>query len=264
MKPLDDAYANAAYIPGADGYPPRWTEEAAAFREALGDRAGTGISYGSSTRQVFDFFNAGEDAQGTVIFVHGGYWKAFDHSFWSWLAAGPMARGWSVAMPGYDLCPDVRIRDITRQIARAVAAIAERTDGPVTLTGHSAGGHLVSRMTGPGVLPTAVRERIVAVAPISPVSDLAPLMETSINDILHLDADEAAAESPIFMPVPPMPIEVYVGAAERPVFLEDAAQLARVWGAPQIVAPGQHHFDVIDALADPESRLTRFLTPQQG
>lgn len=31
---LDDAYANVPYIPGGEGYPPRWAAEAAAFREA--------------------------------------------------------------------------------------------------------------------------------------------------------------------------------------------------------------------------------------
>ena len=127
MKPLDDAYANAPYIPGAEDYPPRWTSEAAAFRAELGERAETGVSYGDTARQVFDFFNAPSEPAGTVVFVHGGYWKAFDHTVWSHFATGAIGRGWSVAMPGYDLCPDVRVRDITRQIARAIMAIAARS-----------------------------------------------------------------------------------------------------------------------------------------
>ena len=264
MKPLDDAYANAPYIPGAEDYPPRWTSEAAAFRAELGERAETGVSYGDTARQVFDFFNAPSEPVGTVVFVHGGYWKAFDHTGWSHFASGAIHRGWSVAMPGYDLCPDVRIRDITRQIARAIMAIAARTEGPISLTGHSAGGHLVTRMTGPGVLPDAVRDRIVSVAPISPVARLVPLLETTMNETLQLDQDEANAESPVFMPAPAVPVEIHVGAEERPVFVEDAERLAHVWGVEAVIEPGRHHFDVIDALKDPESRLVRFLTPTQG
>ncbi len=42
-------------------------------------------------------------------------------------------------MPSYDLCPTIRISGITAQIARAVTAIAARMDGPLVLTGHSAG-----------------------------------------------------------------------------------------------------------------------------
>ena len=36
---LSDAYANGAYIKGAETFPPRWAAEAAAFRENVGNRA---------------------------------------------------------------------------------------------------------------------------------------------------------------------------------------------------------------------------------
>ncbi|MCV3274247.1 alpha/beta hydrolase [Roseobacter sinensis] len=258
--PLDDAYANAPYIPGAEAYPPRWLAAAAAFRDALGARAEIGVSYGASARQVFDFFNAEATARGTVVFVHGGYWKAFDHSSWSHLAAGPLAAGWSVAMPGYDLCPDVRIADITRQIAQAVTAIAARVEGPIVLTGHSAGGHLVARMLAEDVLPADLRARIPRVAPISPVADLLPLLQTSMNELFQLDEAAALAESPTHQPAPEADVKIWVGAEERPVFLEQAEALAWAWDAPAVVVPSKHHFDIIEALEDPQSDLVRFLT----
>lgn len=257
---LDDAYANAAHIPGAEDFPPRWKREAEAFRSALGARCQQGVSYGPSARQVFDFFQPEGVARGTVIFVHGGYWKAFDGKMWSHFAQGVLARGWAVAMPSYDLCPDVRITDITAQIAAAVTRIAERTFGPIALAGHSAGGHLVCRMTDPQVLPSEIRSRIEAIVPISPVADLEPLMETSMNDILRISAAEAAAESPVNMPPPHgLDVTVWVGADERPAFLEQAEQLARSWGARRVVAEGVHHFDVIDALKDPDSPMVKAL-----
>ncbi len=261
MMPLDDAYANAPYIEGADSYPPRWAAEAAAFRDAMGARAQTGLSYGPSARQVFDFFNADGGTKGTVVFVHGGYWKAFDHSSWSHLAAGPLGAGWSVAMPGYDLCPQVRISEITRQISQAVRAIAAHAEGPLVLTGHSAGGHLVARMLDAEILPDDLHARMPRVAPISPVTDLPPLTKTTMNEILQLDMAEALAESPIRQPSPAQTeVRIWVGAEERPVFLEHADLLAKSWSAPHVVVPDKHHFDVIDALADPKSDLVRFLT----
>lgn len=263
MKPLDDAFANIPYIKGGDAFPSRWAAEAEAFRQSLGDRAELNCSYGSSARQVFDFFNAASEAKGTVIFVHGGYWKAFDHTFWSHLAGGALGNSWNVAMPGYDLCPDVRISDITQQIASAVTAIAERTAGPIALTGHSAGGHLVSRVTDPAVLPKAVLERVVRIAPVSPVTDLVPLLETTMNDILQLDHAEAVAESPVRMPPPPgAAVQIWVGAAERPVFVEQAGALANNWRVPCHVVPDKHHFDIIDALEHQDSDLVKFLTRQ--
>ncbi len=261
MMPLDDAYANAAYIAGAETYPPKWDAAAAAFRERLGTHAEVGESYGASDRQVFDFFNTSDAPKGTMIFVHGGYWKAFDRSSWSHLAAGPLAAGWSVAMPSYDLCPDVRISDITQQIAQAVQVIAARTEGPLALAGHSAGGHLVARMLDPAVLSEAVRDRIVRVAPISPVADLMPLLKTSMNEILRLDEAEATAESPTRMAPPAAAdVRIWVGAEERPVFIEQAEALVRAWGIDAAIVPGKHHFDVIDALEDAQSDLVRFLT----
>ncbi|MGJ8546262.1 MAG: alpha/beta hydrolase [Sulfitobacter sp.] len=253
---LDDAYANGAYIAGAESYPPKWEKQAKAFRKKLGFHAELGISYGPSERQAYDFFSPEGVSRGTVMFVHGGYWKAFDRSIWSHLAAGAVAQGWAVAMPSYDLCPDVRISQITRQIGQALAAVAERTQGDIALVGHSAGGHLVCRMTDPVVVPSDVRGRISHIMPISPVANLAPLMETTMNEVLHIDAAEAQAESPIAMSPPHgVPVSVVVGAQERPAFLEQAEALARVWGAKQYIEEGKHHFDVIDALEDPQSPL---------
>ena len=50
-------------------------------------------------------------------------------------------------------------------------------------------------------------------------------------------------------------VTVWVGAEERPAFLEQAEGMARAWGAKQVVVEGKHHFDVIDALADPDSDM---------
>ncbi|MDF1726119.1 MAG: alpha/beta hydrolase [Sulfitobacter sp.] len=256
----DEAYKNAEYIEGAADFPPRWDRAAETFRKSLGARAQCDVPYGEGTRQVFDLFVPEGVARGTIIFVHGGYWKAFDKNTWSHFAEGPLARGWAVAMPSYDLAPQARIGEITGQIAQAVSRIAERTTGPLRLAGHSAGGHLVSRMMDPLVLPVEVRDRIERIVPISPVADLMPLLETEMNEILRLDPAEAAAESPVRMN-PPHGVEVtvFVGAAERPAFLEQAEGLSRAWGARLNIVPGKHHFDVIDGLSQGDSDMTEAL-----
>ncbi|MEM1073881.1 MAG: alpha/beta hydrolase [Pseudomonadota bacterium] len=257
---LDDAYANAPYVPGAETYPSRWSEAAETFRQSLGPRAETGIAYGDTQRQVFDHFRAEGAPCGTVVFVHGGYWIKFDRTSWSHLAGGALAAGWDVAMVQYDLCPDVRIADITRQVARAVTTITGHTSGPVSLAGHSAGGHLVSRMTADGVLPDDVRARVVAVAPISPIADLRPMLQTSMNNDFQLDLAAAEAESPVLSPAPKIPLQIWVGADERPAFLQQAAALSAAWSVPQTVVAQKNHFNIIDALEDPSSDITGFLT----
>ncbi|MEO0402859.1 MAG: alpha/beta hydrolase [Pseudomonadota bacterium] len=260
MPALDDAYANGAYIEGADAYPPAWAAAAAAFRDSLGGRARLGLSYGPSERMALDHFLPDGVAKGTLIFVHGGYWLKFDRSYWSHFARGALERGWAVAMPSYDLCPDVRIAGITQQIAQAVCQVAGGSTGPISLAGHSAGGHLVARMLAPGMLPASVHARLAHVMPISPVSDLEPLLQTEMNINFGLDVAMARAESPVHQPMPDVPVTVWVGAAERPAFVDQARWLADAWGAAHVVKSGEHHFNVIDALADPASDMIARLT----
>ncbi|MAU53701.1 MAG: alpha/beta hydrolase [Roseovarius sp.] len=255
MAELDDDYANLPHIPGGAQYPARWSVAAEAFRAKTGARAALALPYGDGARQAFDLFHPEGEARGLCVFVHGGYWLKFDRTFWSHLAAGPLARGWAVAMPSYDLCPEVRIADITRQIARAVTVAAGRVAGPLALAGHSAGGHLVARLAVPGVLPREVAGRLGHVLPISPVADLRPLLRTSMNADFGLDPASAAAESPVLMRPLPVPVTVWVGGQERPAFLDQARWLAEAWGAPLEIAPGAHHFDVIEPLADPASAM---------
>lgn len=258
---LDDAYANGPYIDDADTYPPRWAAEAQGFRDALGDRAKLDLTYGPSARNTFDLFLPEGDAKGLLVFVHGGYWLRFDKNSWSHLAAGALAQGWAVAMPGYELCPDVSIGDISRQIAAAITRIAKEVDGPISLVGHSAGGHLVARMLDKGLLAPVVGQRLHKVMPISPVSDLRPLLQTSMNADFKMDDATAKAESPIMMQDRyDAEVKVWVGAIERPSFLDQARWLAEAWDCGHVIDTGKHHFDVIDPLCDADSEMVAFLT----
>ena len=259
---LDDAYANAAYIPDAARYPQMWQEQAEAFRHEVPSEAG--VPYGAGERQAMDIFLPQDTPKGLVVFVHGGYWLRFDRSYWSHLAKGAVAKGWAVAMPSYDLCPLVSIPEITTQIAQAVCMAAHRIAGPICLTGHSAGGHLVARMAMPGILPESVAKRLHHIMPISPVSDLRPLMQTSMNEDLKLTEKTAAAESPALGTRLDVPVTVWVGGDERPAFLDQAQWLAQAWGCGHVVTKGEHHFNVIAPLADPQSEMVACLLGENG
>lgn len=249
----DDAYANAPHIPDAPSYPPRWQAEASEFRARVPARE---IEYGPGAREWLDLFLPAGSAAGLVVFVHGGFWRAFDGRSWSHLAAGPLAHGWAVAVPSYTLAPEARICEITRQVARAIDRAAGEVDGPIRLTGHSAGGHLVARMLMADV-PLDAADRLAGCVPISPLSDLRPLIDTAMNDDLRLDAEEAARESPVLHDrARDLPVTVWVGGAERPAFLDQARWLSDAWSAPLVVDESRHHFDVIEGLSRADTPLT--------
>ena len=260
MDDLTDAYENGKYIPDAASYVPQWEADAVAFRASLGARAQVDLAYGPESRQQFDLFMPGGVGRGLVVFIHGGYWKAFDKSYWSHLAAGALEQGFAVAMPSYRLAPDVRIAEITLDVMAAVEAAARMVAGPIVVTGHSAGGHLSARMGCVGVLPEAVAARLMRVVPISPLSDLRPLMQTDMNAELRIDAAEAALESPVLCAPLDASTTVWVGAEERPAFLDQARWLSEAWPRAELrIAPGRHHFDVVAEMVEADSSLTRAL-----
>lgn len=260
----NDAYANAPHIENADQYPALWRSRAEAFRAEIGSQAELNISYGSGKRQKFDLFQPRGALNGLTVFVHGGYWKAFDKDTWSHLAHGALAHGWAVAIPSYTLAPEARISEITLEIAAALKVAAEKIEGPIRLAGHSAGGHLVARMLCRNApLGEHLRNRIRHVLSISGLHDLRPLIRLDLNETLRLDEAEAVLESPALQyPAPWAKLTCWVGALERPEFRRQNDLLANIWtglGATTeaVHAAKKHHFDVIADLEDPHSALTR-------
>ncbi|MEO0359379.1 MAG: alpha/beta hydrolase [Pseudomonadota bacterium] len=258
---LDDDYANAAYIPNGSTYPDLWADLAQEFRsvEAACGRAWLNQAYDGDL--AYDLFLPSPQPSGCMIFVHGGYWRTCDRKDWSHLATGVMAQDWACAVPSYPLCPDVSVPDITQSICAAIETIADQVPGPLTLAGHSAGGHLVTRMVMQDVgLSERVAERLVHVAAISPLADLRDFLETSMNAELGLTAETAVAESPALGAKHlPVDVSVWVGENERPKFLEQAEILAQAWGAAKTIVPNRHHFDVITELCDSSTALVDLL-----
>jgi arylformamidase len=253
-------YNNRARVPEHPSIIAAWARDAAAYRERHVPRA---IRYGSGARNTIDFF-AGDSNKPIVVFIHGGYWQALDGSYFSHLAAGLNAHGISVAIPSYDLCPDVTVSDIIEQMRMATRELA-RFGHPLILSGHSAGGHLAACMLAtdwkaydaslPGDL-------VVAAYAISGLFDLGPLVSTTINRPMHLDDASAAAASPLFWNAPARTsLDAVVGEYESKEYFRQSKTIVGVWSAAGVEArfgiiPNTNHFTAIAGLAEPRSAMT--------
>jgi len=273
MADWDDAYANGPNIPDGNRWPDAWVEPATTYRanaEGYG-RLKADIRYGSHERNCYDLFLPEATPKGLFVFVHGGFWHKLDKSYWSHLAQGAVDTGWAVAMPSYALCPDVGIGQITQMIADAIEHAGNQIQGPIVLSGHSAGGHLVSSLLGQeSPLAKSTRIRIANTVSISGVHDLRPLLHTAMNDTLKLTDSSASLLSPALMiPAKPCRITVWVGGSERAEFIRQSELLGNIWrglGAwtQCVIEPDRHHFDVIDALMDKDSALVKTLFDYPG
>ncbi|UOM33981.1 alpha/beta hydrolase [Acuticoccus sp. I52.16.1] len=266
---IDVAWDNGAAIPGAAEYTPRWAAAAKAFRDELAaaGRAKLAVPYGDAPRRHYDLFLPERAPAGLAVFVHGGYWKAHVIGNWSHFAAGALSRGFAVALPEYTLAPEATIPEITREIGAFLDHIAGEVGGPINLSGHSAGGHLVSRMLCTDApIAEATAARIGKVVSISGVHDLRCLLPASMNEILGMSLETARAESPALLePRAGVDLTCIVGGAELAEFRRQNVLLANAWhgfGVKTVAleAPGRHHFDVVDALRDPDSVVVGALT----
>ena len=260
----DDAYENRIHIPDADRHLAAWPKDAATFRRSFAG-ADLNLAYGSSKRTHYDLFTPKggiEAACGLAAFVHGGYWLALSKDDFSHMAAGLLARGWAVAILGYTLAPQARITQITQEISTAVEHLGKTGTGPLRLIGHSAGGHLVSRMMCDDItFGPVTTQRLDRVLSVSGLHDLRPLQRLAKNELWQLDDNESHAESPLLRtPRPGIDLVCLAGADERPEFIRQNAILPLAWqglGAnchSQLLA-GHNHFTIIETMTQPDSRL---------
>ncbi|MHB8271793.1 alpha/beta hydrolase [Bradyrhizobium sp.] len=256
-------YNNRARVPEHPALIAGWARDAKAWREREGFHT---ISYGPGVRHSIDVF-ASRGEGDLVVFIHGGYWQALDGSFFSHLAAGLNAHGISVAIPSYDLCPQVSIDDIIVQMRMAARELA-RLGRRLVISGHSAGGHLAACLMATdwrSVDPALPQSLVKAAYTISGLFDLGPLVKTSVNDALGLDETAAKRASPLFWPPPSHGrLDAAVGGDESAEYHRQSRTIVDAWSRAGIATrfaevPGANHFTAIAPLADPGSQMTQRL-----
>jgi arylformamidase len=258
---VEREYNNRARVKDHPRYFERWTRDSDFVRATLPGVLDQG--YGPDARHRIDLFPAGPRSIGTLVFIHGGYWRSLDKDMFSWIAAAWNAAGVGVAMPRYRLSPAARIEEIVDDAIAATnwlfahGARHGMNVERVVLSGHSAGGHLTAGvMAAPRERLAFDPARIVGAVPFSGVFDFEPLRLFSFNSDFRLDADAIArlnlADKP---PTVAAPVIVAAGADESSEFRRQSTLLAEAaaWKTQVealMLLPGHDHFSIVDAFAE--------------
>ena len=260
-------YDNRARVPEHPQIFARWATDAESYRASLSGPQLKRVNYGPTRREVIDLFDARPGAP-LAVFIHGGWWRNFDPSLFSHFAIGLNAHQIGVALPGYNLCPQVGIADIIDEMRRALLALWRRYHTRMLVLGHSAGGHLTAALLAtnwPSLDPTAPNDLVPAGYAISGVFDLMPLLYVSMNQDFGLDEEGARKNSPVSWPAPRgLVLDAVVGGRESNEFLRQSRLIADVWGKAGVATRYEeiseaNHFTVLDPLTDPNSAMVERL-----
>jgi acetyl esterase/lipase len=252
----DAAYNNNLAVANSAALIERRNVASAAFRKA--HSAGLDVPYGPAPRQRWDLFAAGNASAPCLVFIHGGYWQRNTREDFAAFAGGIMSHGWSAAMVGYTLAPDVPLTAIVGEIGQALDWLGQNgakhglAGGPIMVSGWSAGGHLTAMALS--------HPRVTAGLAISGVFELAPIRETYLDEKLRLTDEEIATLSPLRLPAVPKPLAIAYGTNELPALVADSRDLharRQAAGAPGPLIPvaGADHFTILEELRRPDGAL---------
>lgn len=227
------------------------------------------VAYGEHRLHTLDIFPA--DAAGPApvhVFFHGGYWRAQDKENFAFIAASLVARSITAVIANYELCPEATLDDVVESALQAAAWVHRSIagyggdPGRISLSGHSAGAHLVAEILAAdwasrGVDPGFVKGAVM----VSGIYDPAPAARTSVNAQLNL-TPEIIARRDVERRPPMMrcPAWLFAGGREPWHWIEQTFRyshhLRRHGGDPEVhVLPGFHHFDIVGQFADASSPI---------
>ena len=237
------------------------------------------VAYGPHPDETLDIFPAqGKQPGPVLIYLHGGYWRLLSKDDSSFMAPTLTRAGMTVVAVNYSLAPAVTLDHIVDQTRRAVAWVHQHIEQHhgdrqrLVIAGSSAGGHLAGMVLARGwqenygMDSTAIAGAVL----LSGLYDLSPLVDTHINDWMHLSLEAARRNSPIFaLPDHRPPILVSYGSNETAEFKRQSRDYLAAWQtgsgqAEYVDMPGTNHFDLVLQLNRLDSPLVQKLLKVLG
>ncbi len=216
------AYDNNAATADSAALVAARNEASAAFRAREAWRLD--LAYGAGPNEKWDIYPAADRHAPVLIFIHGGYWQRNSRELFAIMGKGALARGLTVAMPGYTLAPAATMTQIVAEIRAALDWLAREgpahgAGGPAIISGWSAGAHLAALALDHSYVRAGVG--------ISGVYELGPLCDTSLNAALRLTPAEVSDFSPLRLSPTIKPFVLAYGGSELPALVCDSRRLTR-------------------------------------
>jgi arylformamidase len=224
------------------------------------------LRFGQSCAETLDLFPAERADAPLHVFFHGGYWRSLSNKEFSFVARGLVEAGVSVAVVNYALCPSVTLGELVRQCQVSLLWLADHaTDygfdpDRITISGHSAGGHIVGMLlaTDWPVLYGRSVDLIKGATAISGLFDLAPFPYSWLQPKLQLTGRDVMTLSPVRIESRvACPLNLVVGALESDEFhrqslayREHLASIDAHRSVGQESVTGTDHFTVVEGLND--------------
>jgi arylformamidase len=253
-----------------------WRRESIATKQVI-PKFDQDLAFGSSPGQRLDVFYGYTKSfpalktasLPTLVFIHGGYWRALDKADFSFVARAYTALGVNVVVTNYDLCPVVTLREICLQQAHALAWIYRNSPAlglnknKIVVSGHSAGGHLSAMLLAakwPVIATDLPVDLVKGAITLSGLFDLRPVSKAPfLAKDVRLSESEAVTLSPIFMsPATNAPFLTAVGELETEAFHDQTSELEKAWKLnfqARIPALAANHFSICDRFATPNDPL---------
>ena len=218
------------------------------------------LAYAQADRTKWDLYPASDPKAPCFVHIHGGYWQRGSREIFARLAEGALAHGWSAALPGYTLAPDVRLTQIAKELRTAfdwltVKGAEHGIAGPIIVSGWSAGGHLTAFLLD--------HPKMAAGFAISGVFELAPLRDSPhVNDKVKLTEVKIETLSPMRLPGVNKPLSIAFGTGELPAMIGSSRDFHAYRAQSHLTGSlipvvRANHFTILDELRAPNSVLTR-------